>query len=183
MQMIVDVNTLFLPNSIRFLIHKFHSYSNATSTTVLSNHVSNVHRINITTERNELKQQKLTDIFLSSGNKVQVHKPTTPSDERYILARRLILWIARDLLPLSMVHYQGFNDFWRSLRNDIPLPTRQTIAIAALDDMYDIMKKELISKISTNGGKIHHLSLKYCVDHAINFFIPFIPISALCDDI
>lgn len=122
-----------------------------TSTTVLSNHMSSVHRINVTSERNEQKQQKLTDIFISSGSKVQ--NSTKPSDERFILARRLILWFAKDLLPLSMVDYKGFNDFWCALHTSIPLPTRPTIAIAALDDMYDVMKKKLISKISTNGGK------------------------------
>lgn len=76
-----------------------------------------------------------------------------PSDERFILARRLILWFAKDLVSLSTVECKGFNDFWNSLHLRIPLPSRPTVAIGALDDMYDCMKKELISKICTNGGK------------------------------
>lgn len=117
--------------------------------------MSNQHRINVSTERTAVKQQKLTDIFLSNGNRVPASKK--PSDERFVLARRLILWFARDLVPLSMVDYKGFNDFWNSLHLSIPLPSRPTIAIAALDDMYDIMKKELISNLCTNGGKQNHI--------------------------
>lgn len=121
--------------------------------------MSNQHRINVSTERTAVKQQKLTDIFLSNGNRVPASKK--PSDERFVLARRLILWFARDLVPLSMVDYKGFNDFWNSLHLSIPLPSRPTIAIAALDDMYDIMKKELISNLCTNGGKQITFSLGF----------------------
>lgn len=113
---------------------------------------THTHRIKISTVRNELKQQKLTDIFISNSNRKQ--KSSMPSDERFILARWLILWIAKDLLPLPMVEYRGFNDFWVSHHLSIPLPSRPTVAIAALDDMYDCLS---INKICTNGGKKNHL--------------------------
>lgn len=130
----------------------FISYSNGTSTTVLSNHMLHSHRININSEKQDQKQQKLTDIFISNGKPMQ--KSTKLSDERFILARRLVVWFARDLLPLSMVEYVGFTDFYTSLHRTTPLPTRQTLSIAALDDMYTCIKKELISKIS-NGGELY----------------------------
>lgn len=52
-----------------------------------------------------------------------------------MLARRLSLWYSRDLLPFSMVEYQGFIDFWNAIGVGIP---RQTISIGALDDMYNV---------------------------------------------
>lgn len=121
----------------------------STSTTVLTKHMTNTHRIKIASEREELKQQKLTDVFLSKSKAaVNDHR----LDDQYILARRLLLWYARDLLPFSTVENQGFNDFWRSLKNHMSLPSRSTISIAALDDMYNCMKKELLSTLSTSGG-------------------------------
>lgn len=114
--------------------------------------MSSIHRINIATDREELKQRKLTEVFISKS------KSTCPvndnrHDERFLLARRLILWYSRDLLPFSEVENQGFNDFWNSFSIGIPLPSRQTVSIGALDDMYECMKIELKSMISTNGGK------------------------------
>lgn len=44
------------------------SYSNSTSTTVLSKHMAHTHKINVNVRTEDLKQQKLTDIFLSSSN-------------------------------------------------------------------------------------------------------------------
>lgn len=118
--------------------------------------MSHTHRINIATDREELKQRKLTDVFISkSPAAVPVSK-----DERFILARRLSLWFARDLLPFSTVEYKGFIDFWNSLHVGIPLPSRHTISISALDDMFTCMKKELINVIRTNGGKQNYFMLE-----------------------
>lgn len=75
-----------------------------------------------------------------------------------MLARRLSLWYSRDLMPFSMVEYKGFTDFWKSLNIGIPLPSRQSISIGALDDMFVCMKKELISIISTNAGNVKTLN-------------------------
>lgn len=114
--------------------------------------MSHVHRINIVTEREELKQQKLTDVFFKKVKQSN----SKPSDDRYILARRLSLWYSRDLLPFSLVQSEGFNDFWKWLqpRASLPaLPTPQTISIAALDDMYHCMHAELIRVLSQCGGK------------------------------
>lgn len=127
------------------------SYSKGTSTTVLVKHVEHTHRINVSTDRDELKQQKLTDVFISKKkSNIQIN---TGKDERLILNRRLSLWLCKDLLPFSLVDNQGFQDFWRSLNVNINLPTRQTITIGALDDMYLCMKNELIKVLTNSGGK------------------------------
>lgn len=122
--------------------------------------MDHVHRIKVASERDDLKQQKLTDIFLS---KSKSKLPTTSRDERFMLARRISLWYSKDLLPFSMVEYKGFTDFWNALNVGIPLPSRHTISIAALDDMFTCMKKELISIISTSEGSL--------IAHNLNYFM------------
>lgn len=122
--------------------------------------MSHTHRISIASDREALKQQKLTDVFISrskSLSPVSSHR----HDERFLLARRLSLWYSRDLLSFSLVDNIGFNDFWNSLHINIPLPSRSTIAIGALDDMYECIKNELKSMISTNGGIINEKSFHY----------------------
>lgn len=117
--------------------------------------MSHTHRINIDSDREELKQQKLTDVFISKSKSIMPLSPR--QDERFILARRLSLWYTRDLLPFSLVENKGFNDFWNSLHLSIPLPSRKTIAVSAIDDMYDCMKKELIRVVSADGGRKNSL--------------------------
>lgn len=114
--------------------------------------MSHTHRVNVASDREELKQQKLTDVFISKSKSISPVN-SRRHDERFMLARRLTLWISRDLLPVSMVENKGFCDFYNALNIGIPLPSRHTISIAALDDMYACMKKEIIDIIRTNAGK------------------------------
>lgn len=117
--------------------------------TVLIKHMANAHHISIVSDCDELKQQKLTDVFISKSKSVM---PLNSKDERFMLSRRLSLWFSKDLLPFSMVENVGFTNFWKALNIGIPLPSRHTISIAALNDMFSCIKKELISIISTNAG-------------------------------
>lgn len=129
----------------------YFSYASTTSTTILSQHVANVHRINIKTHREQEKQQKLSDIFL------QQKKPSTSAtnkDEKFILARRLIVWFCRDLLPFCTVDNDGFANFWKSLNIPIPLPTRQNVSINALDDMHNVIKDHLITDLKNSSGNL-----------------------------
>lgn len=111
----------------------------------------NAHRMNIATERDELKQQRLTDVFISKSKSSPENE--NRKDKHYILGRRLILWLSKDLLPFSLVEYKGFQDFWSSLHLDTKLPSRQTISIGALDDMYLCIKNELIKVLGSSGGR------------------------------
>lgn len=128
------------------------SYARSTSSTILTQHLANVHKVNVKTHREEAKQKKLTDIFLIKGN----DKPSTSTsakDEKFILARRLIVWFCRDLLPFSTVENDGFKDFWNSMNiNNTKLPTRPNVSNNALDDMYKILKERLIMKLKSSSG-------------------------------
>lgn len=114
--------------------------------------MSHTHRVNIATEREELKQKKLTDVFIRKSVSPGSNN-NNRNDDRYILARRLTVWISRDLLPYSLIENKGFKDFWNSLHLDMPLPSPQTISIGALDDMYTCMHKELIRILGNIGGE------------------------------
>lgn len=120
----------------------------------MSKHLLHAHGIETKTEREEVKQRKLTDIFLSVNGK---KKPLTQStdqkkDERFILGRRITLWLCKDLLPFRAVENKGFKDLWTSLNFDVDLPSRQTVSVSALDDMYRVMKKELVIRLKNSGG-------------------------------
>lgn len=110
-----------------------------------------MHKINVKTHREEIKQKKLTDIFLTEENE---KSPTLEkaTDKKFVLARRLIIWFCRDLMPFSTVENNGFSDFWKSLQFDIKLPTRQNVSNNALDDMYTVLKDRLIVDLKTSAG-------------------------------
>lgn len=142
------------------------------------------HRIEVKTEREDLKQKKLTDVFFSKEkNNFTPHhsvNKTNSQDERFILGRRIVLWLCKDLLPFKSIENKGFKDFWASLRFDLSLPTRQTVSISALDDIYKCLKNELITKLSNeNIGKSLFSFLKYLFFNGnfetiyVNFFFFF----------
>lgn len=143
--------------------------------------MANVHRINVKTQREELKQKRLTDMFLVK-EKEKPLKMTGATDDKFILARRLIIWFCRDLIPLSSVENEGFKDFWHSVDSNTKLPTRQNISNNALDDVYKVAKEELIMRLKNSpGNQLHsfvifslclyfHLSL-HSITNLIHYFL------------
>lgn len=129
----------------------------------MTQHLANVHKINIRTHREETKQQKLTDIFLTNEKPLSL---TKSKDEKFILARRLVVWFCRDLLPFSTVENEGFHDFWDSLKRGTSLPTRANISNNALDDMYKVLKERLILDLKSSSGNQVHL-IENRRDHSV----------------
>lgn len=72
----------------------------------------------------------------------------------HILGRRLALWLCKDLMPFKVVENKGFRDLWTSLHFGIALPSRKTLSVAAIDDMYSCMKKQLVTKLLKSAGTI-----------------------------
>lgn len=108
------------------------------------------HRIEVKTEREEIKQKKLTDIFFSTkSNKASSSSSlsSTEPNDQFILNRRIVLWLCKDLLPFKSIENRGFVDFWASLGFDTKLPSRNTVSVSALDDIYTCLKNELIIKL------------------------------------
>lgn len=116
-------------------------------------HLAHEHRINVSSERIEEKQKKLTQLFVEKkkeGGAVKL-------DEKFVFSRRLLIWLCRDLLPFNMVEKIGFVDFLSSLnRKSSDIPSRTTIANMALDDMYNCLKAKLISHLKESQGSYDH---------------------------
>ncbi|KAH8029089.1 hypothetical protein HPB51_022653 [Rhipicephalus microplus] len=67
---------------------------------------------------------------------------TTSSSRKNLLARNLVLLIARDLLPFNMVNGEGLQDFFMKygvIKELQELPDRTTLSRSALDDVYRSM--------------------------------------------
>lgn len=130
------------------------SYSTGTSTSVLAKHMLHVHGTKITTEREDTKQRKLTDVFITEGGKKNTINQSSNqnADEKFILGRRLALWLCKDLVPFKAVENKGFKDLWASLHVGLDLPSRKTISVSAIDDMHDCMKAELKRRLSNSDG-------------------------------
>lgn len=126
------------------------SYANATSATVLLQHLSHEHRIQISTERTMEKQKKLTDLFVEKKK-----EGSSNLNEKFVFSRRLLLWLCRDLLPFQVVEKVGFLDFVQALnRKKSDIPSRATISNMALDDMYICLKTKLIQHLKESEGNV-----------------------------
>lgn len=120
------------------------SYAETTSATNLRQHLMFEHKIELKKQDESLKQKKISDALF--GN-VAVKTISGLRDKAFIFARKIVLWICRDLLPFSIVSNDGFKDFWSSVNIDssiAKLPTRTTISCEALNDVYKCVKSRVI---------------------------------------
>lgn len=105
------------------------------------------HDIHLTSFAKDNNQRKLTDIFFGLPAKRQ--KVEKDYAAQHTLNRQFALWICCDLLPFGTLQKRGFQDFWKDTkRDDVNLPTRTTIFVGALDDIYICFKTRLIEVLS-----------------------------------
>ncbi|XP_037514219.1 E3 SUMO-protein ligase ZBED1-like [Rhipicephalus sanguineus] len=67
---------------------------------------------------------------------------TRPSSRKTLLAKDLVILIARDLLPFNLVNGEGLQDFFMKygvIKELQQLPDRTTLSRSALDDVYRAM--------------------------------------------
>lgn len=120
------------------------------------------------------KQRKINDVFFSTQNSTSTSTTTKRksggTDSSFIFFRQLVLWFCRDLLPLSTVEKKGFNGFWQYLNKAYTLPSRSTVSIGALDDLYLCCKNKLIeilakssthATVSFDGWSDSHKHISY----------------------
>lgn len=127
------------------------------------------HGIEVKTLREEVKQKKMTDIFFSKkgNNTPSASAPLTKiPDDRFILNRRFALWLCKDLLSFKTIENKGFADFWLSLGIDSKLPSRKTVSVSGLDDIYKCLKNELMIKLSGENTGMYRSK---CFSDAILF--------------
>lgn len=71
-------------------------------------------------------------------------KPNQP-DSQFVFNRKLLLSICRDLSPFSQVENPGFRFLWETYNTKYKLPSRSTLEIACLDDLYLCSKNKMIN--------------------------------------
>lgn len=134
-----------------------------TSVTGLRNHLTHEHSYVNNSKANEISQKLITQSFFngdkqsSCGSNVAQMHPTlkTKEDrERFLFFRYIVVWICKDLLPFSTVCAEGFNYFWKKFnsKKHLSLPSRTTIACQALNDAYDVLKRQLIHFLDKSPG-------------------------------
>lgn len=142
-----------------------YSYSQTTSVTGLRNHLVQEHSYVNSSKANEISQKLITQSFFNGDNQsscgsnvAQMHPTlkTKEDRERFLFFRYLVVWICRDLLPFSTVCADGFTYFWNKFipKKHLSLPSRTTIACQALNDAYDVIKRQLLhflEKTPANG--------------------------------
>lgn len=119
-------------------------------------HVAHEHRIQVSSERIEEKQRKLTEIFAEKKKDDNTSKGNL--NEKFVFGRRLLVWLCRDLLPFNLVEKEGFLDFFNSMnRKKAEIPSRTSISNMALDDMYTCLKAKLIGHLKETQGILNSL--------------------------
>jgi len=56
------------------------------------------------------------------------------------LARDILLWFCRDLLPFDLVERQGFTGFFAKNLPHVAMPSPDTLGSTALEDVYQAVK-------------------------------------------
>lgn len=112
-------------------------------------HLAHKHNKKLDTPIVHENQRLLTDVLFPSAKRPKNNETNNSQrDSDYVLARQIALWYCRDLVPFIQVQKDGFLDFMKYLNPKTSLPSRSTISISALDDIYACVKGKFIEKIS-----------------------------------
>ncbi|XP_045768236.1 zinc finger BED domain-containing protein 4-like [Maniola jurtina] len=139
---------------------KIKSYSSKASTGNLIRHLKDDHSL-----LEEKNPAAATSKSLTTFFKVSLSRPTTSapssskSQNKWMLARDLCLWLCRSLTAFDTVSNEGFKDFlikYNVIYKIEDLPSRTTVSREALSDIYDCMlahiKQDILAKIGTHAA-------------------------------
>lgn len=73
-----------------------------------------------------------------------------PIGNSFQLSRQITLWLCRDLLPFNTIAHSGFQDFCvaaKIVKTAGNLPSTRTLALTALDDVYQVTYAKFLKKI------------------------------------
>lgn len=139
---------MFVSVFLIFVFFEF-SYSQSTSMTNLTVHLGDKHEITLSSESAIDKQRKIKDVFFPSSSSPKPNRSEVKNSQ-FIFARQVALWLCRALAPLSTVENSGFKAFWTFVNTPYELPSRSTIAIGAIDDLYVCCKDKLIERLTNS---------------------------------
>lgn len=132
----------------------YFSYSINTGQTNLALHLLHEHEITLSSVKANENQREISDVFFPSSTTPSMKRKSGDANSSFILFRQIVLWFCLDLLPFNTVEKKGFNAFWQYLNKALALPSRSTVSIGALDDLYLCCKNKLIeilTKSSSHG--------------------------------
>ncbi|KAL3179601.1 hypothetical protein MRX96_037981 [Rhipicephalus microplus] len=114
---------------------KIKRYASTVSTSNMQRHLVDEHKL-------QDDNQGASRVTVKNYFQVVPRRNTTSSSRKNLLARNLVLLIARDLLPFNMVNGEGLQDFFMKygvIKELQELPDRTTLSRSALDDVYRSM--------------------------------------------
>lgn len=138
-------------------------YSSNTSSSTLKRHLLNQHKIDLKDE--SAAKKSTSQIFNSS------YQPSSKTEKKSLLGRRLGMVMCRDLRPASVFTTPGFHDLMEQLSGGNlgpdDFPSRGTIDGAALDDIYLNGRTRLL-EVLQNAPKIITVTSDNWTDAAAN---------------
>nr|XP_037270495.1 E3 SUMO-protein ligase ZBED1-like [Rhipicephalus microplus] len=114
---------------------KIKRYASTVSTSNMQRHLVDEHKL-------QDDSQGASRVTVKNYFQVVPRRNTTSSSRKNLLARDLVLLIARDLLPFNLVNGEGLQDFFIKygvIKELQELPDRTTLSRSALDDVYRSM--------------------------------------------
>lgn len=125
----------------------YYSYASTTGSTNLVVHLESKHEITISSTHSVEKQRRISNVIFPNKDSESLREPKS----NFMFFRQLALWFCRDLVTLDTVERKGFVDFWKYLQNTFELPSRSTVSIGAIDDLYICCKNKLIGRLTNSG--------------------------------
>lgn len=133
-------------------------YRKNTSVTNYRVHLLNGHDLIPNSKTFTKNQRKLTDMFANNAvNPTKKNKIDEHQQLQFLLNRQFVLWICKALLPFETVENVGFDNLWAWLQQysklptGLQLPSRGTMAVGALNDVYLCYKTKLIEVLKDSG--------------------------------
>ncbi len=119
------------------------NFASTTSTSNLNLHLSTKHDIQAKSEEHTTKilsyikkYSKETDIDIGASSSHEI-------------TRDIVIWLCRDLLPFDLVEKVGFQSFSAKVMPQVNIPSSDTLATTALEDVYQAIRHALKKKLES----------------------------------
>jgi hypothetical protein len=125
-------------------------YKSNVATGNLSQHLRDVHHV-VYTATNNASQKLMSSIF-SSSPALKSQLSDKANEAKKLMTRQLALMCCRDLSPFNIVQKPGLQMFLKQrgvIKDSTELPEPNTIARAALNDIYDVTYEQVKRLIQT----------------------------------
>jgi len=117
-------------------------YALSSSSSSMHKHLKEVHNEAVPeSSASRDHEQSLMTRFVTGVNALK------PASTPFELNRDFAIWAALDLQPFDFVSNDGMNYFFAKNFPSVSLPSRTTLSVQALDDVYDMLTKEVAKEL------------------------------------